>query len=668
MALAVSQAELKVFLDELLESDNADTYKAFGLDGALPDGQMPSAVVDDAIESRLQSFKDERLKGINAKDEAFNAYRRRESIKKGAKVAAFSLVAGTVIQEVHATFSSDRTGLAEQAWGGNDNPGAHETWLGSALPDQGGTVEHKDFYHTPQMIADLEANGHEVIENHTTTYTTVTEKITAAEYAQSHPGEMRHFKDVRLFTNNTERIDLNELGGQLGKGPEGTVRVWDTMTKNGSIDGGDSLNMINRSNNVFTIALKQPDGTHIHKIFEYGQDVGKPWADMMYQKQDGTWGFKGDGYIAWGQSADETLNVAASIKGDGGPNTFDISNSIPEVKYDYEIRTPSMDQPTIMPGAVWAPGGSRLGAATRPAGKPAAVTSQELVPLEPNPVGTESDRLPVPAQQNAEPDVIRESTPEQPFNEIETNQRKVAREAGWPLLELDISPNQNVSIEQWKVAAEFVQRSNELRPNITDPMGQLRAAIELAEQEGLDGETRGLLYGLYQINQADNKESGSPESETSRSEEQSSSSSDSRSGSSTQQQAQPQTAKTSVDDGNSSESIPRQSTETQLPPVNPEVTARMEEVNVLLDEVRNLRDPYNRDKYAMASKAQITPELFEKARGIYMNVVRERGSELSTKLVLRYAAAAVHPDRGGDEDTLELYQAITWINEQLRGK
>ena len=115
------------------------------------------------------------------------------------------------------------------------------------------------------------------------------------------------------------------------------------MTANGSFGNGVQLDMTKTQNNVLDISFKQSDGTFLHKTFNYGQPIPKPWADMLYQKNDGTWGFKGNGEVHWGKVHDGTFYAAASIPGEN--KSFDLTSQVlktPEY-FENKLTVPSVE-------------------------------------------------------------------------------------------------------------------------------------------------------------------------------------------------------------------------------------------------------------------------------------------------------------------------------------
>lgn len=366
MSIAEAQAELKVLIAQAIESGDTDTLDAFGITDINMVGD-PAEFLDEMLARRSEAFAEVHAADVSAKDEAFRKYRRRESLKKGLKVGALSMVAGVAIQEAISMASSDSAGLVEQAWGGNDNIGAHNTMLGALHPSEQFTTDMVTRELSPQEIADLRAGGSTVIDHSTTSTKVIPGTESLQNYVDQLPhGEMRRFSSVELYTNNYPSYsDLNELGGQLSYSSDGSGNVspWDTMKADGSFNTNGSIDMV-AGPNVFDIAIKQPDGTHLHKIFEYGQDVPRPWADMLYQKSDETWGFKGKGYIAWGQTSGGHLDVAASIRGDGDPVFIDTTRTIEEVVPKYEVITP-VDTKTDFAPPIWFSQTERLGNARR---------------------------------------------------------------------------------------------------------------------------------------------------------------------------------------------------------------------------------------------------------------------------------------------------------------
>lgn len=661
MQLAQSQAELKSLLSEAIDAGDTTVLETLGVNpDDLSDEYDSYDAVDAALDSRSSTFHEVKLRDISAKDAAFHKYRRKESIKKGAKAAAFSLVAGPLMQEIIAAGSSNSAGLIERTWGGNNSASAHNTMLNWSGNGSETNVTHVQENLSPERIAELKSQGSEVIANNTTTYETVTSTVNASEYAAAHPGEMRHFSEVNLFDNSTEVFDENEQGGQLAREADGSVRIWDTMAVDGSTRGETSIDMTNNENNVFSMAFKEPDGTYSHKVFEYGQSIDAPYADMLYEKDDGSWGFKGDGYVAWGQSSGESLDVAASIAGDGGPNTLTTTSEVPTVHYDYEIHTSTETDRTLdVPPAVWSPSRSRIGNARRPDTEAIPVAASPSTEVSPVPPSTPAEVAPestsprqgprelegrpvqpeLPPARSKELEVRGESIPterEPSRPALESRERQVAREAGWPLLDIRIGTGQNVAPERWADATRYIEQIRTESPSATSELEQLRLAAELAMTDGADAETAGLLSTLYAMNEVNGRTSSEqPEADFERT-------------------TSAETPTTEQENTRSSEELREVS---NTPEEIMDVTGRIQIFNKRLDTIMEF---YGNE----AERAGVRPDLLEEARTVYEDVIRQRGAGITDKSLARRAVAEIHPDRADDDGT-ELIQAVNWINEHL---
>lgn len=464
MELARSQAELKELLREAVDAGDTTVLETLGINpDDLSDEYDSYDAVDSALDNRSSLFHEVKLRDISAKDEAFQKYRRKESFKKGAKAAAFSLVAGVAMQEALSMVSSNKAGLIERAWGGNNSEAAGNTVLNGFDNGSDTTVTHLQENLSAERIAELKSNGSEVIANTTTTYETVTSSVSVSEYGAAHPGELRHFSEVNLFDNSTEVFDKNELGGQLAREPGGGVRIWDTMAADGSTRGEAAIDMMKTENNVFTMALKEPDGSYSHKVFEYGQSIDQPYANLLYEKEDGTWGFKGDGYVAWGQSSGESLDVAASIAGDGGPNTLTTTSEVPTVHYDYEIRTTTeTDRPLDVPPAIWSASRSRLGNARRPEAVPAASVSTEI---SPQPQASQPEN---PPAQPAIPPLELEARPQPSQPELEARPRQ-SEQPPAPSREIEPRNGQDTSTPE---EPQLFAGNPEEQPTVSEPVSE----------------------------------------------------------------------------------------------------------------------------------------------------------------------------------------------------
>ena len=364
---------------------------------------VPGATLQSVVSEKAAELTQLIHQDVTGKDEAFHKYRRKKALKKGAIAVGVGAGVGMLAQEAVTALPGGRVGLAEQIFngdelaeggeqtktflngiitGGDVHTGASEQFTaynfgehGSIkitddhtivknpdgtmnLVDKNGNVSienvpiESDGRLSPDSIKLLEDNGMEVKGGvHTQE---VAKEIPMQEYLAKHPEELREFDNVSLYDNDTPSIfDLNEQGGRLSYNPDGTVNIGQNMTPDGSFNSGGSIEMA-KGSSLHVIAIKQPDGTHLHKIFEYGQPIDKPWSDMLYQKSDGTWGYKGDGYIAWGQANGEQLHVAASIAGDNQPlPPFEEKISVEYPHYEitssgYDTNV-NIDAPPIIP-------------------------------------------------------------------------------------------------------------------------------------------------------------------------------------------------------------------------------------------------------------------------------------------------------------------------------
>lgn len=225
------------------------------------------------------------------------------------------------------------------------------------------------------------ANGgiHVETVHHDAVYETKTTSID--QYAKDHPNEFQRLQ-VSYMDNYTANPDLNEEGGRLTYNHDGTVTIGQNMTAEGSRGHGLMLDMTNSQGRVLDMSFKQPDGSFLHKTFNYGQPIPKPWADMLYQKNDGTWGFKGNGEVHWGKIQNGTFYSAASLPGDG--HSLDIPSQVvktPEY-FENKLTVPTVTgsgNHEIVPAVVLTAG--RGGLAERTATPPVEQFLEKDLPL-----------------------------------------------------------------------------------------------------------------------------------------------------------------------------------------------------------------------------------------------------------------------------------------------
>lgn len=639
LVMGSESAGLKAQMAEAVRNGDTHILGVLGLDTTtdiesrvpVVDGETPEQrqakidgeiheLINHAISLRSEAFAERYRDEVDSTDKAWAKYNTIDSAKEGLKVAGMSLVAGVVIQEVMATMSSGRSGLLERAWGAKNNPDAQNTLLNHFGGHQYNT-EHITKELSPSEIRDIQSRGGIITDNSSIGQKGPPMQQSMNQFVQGHKGEMTHFNNVNLYTNDTGAApDLNELGGALGKGPDGTVKVFAEMTKNGSFEGANSIDMTN-SPNVFTMAFKQPDGTHIHKVFNFGQEIQKPWADMLAQDSSGNWSFKGDGYIAWGQTNNGTLEVAASMAGTGQGATIEVPR-VPENVFSYDVSYPASG-PTEMPPAAWVRAPRSVGVTSRPprAERPPEPepTPEPLPQLEPAPVRPELETAPVrPELESAseEPQLERakstevqqrdENLPEQQeqLPEIESRGMQIAREAGWPLLELQIGSG-NASAEQWKAAASVVEQIRAANPNVTSEIEQLRLAVELAETTNVDAEIRGMLMTLYRMNEHRQERHESGDSDDSAGSEQG--------GTGTPVEPEPASHNTNSQGAESAPRVP-ENRDTEAKTLSKERNRRIQDLDGRIDESRRRIAVFEaRGKGAEADKGHLEQFLLERS-------------------------------------------------------
>ncbi len=672
LAMGQEAATLKAQIAEAMRSGDTHVLGALGLDSStnieelvpMVDGETPEErqanidskvyeLINHAISLKSEALADAYRGEVDAADKAWSKYNALDSAKEGVKVAGMALVAGVVVQEAVAWFRADRAGLLERPFGASrNNPDAQNTLLNHFGGRQYNT-EHISRELSPSEIRDIEARGGIVTSNHQPGVKTPSSQ-SINQFVQGHKGEMKSFESVNLYTNDTAPTpDLNELGGMLGKGPDGTVKVFAEMTKDGSFEGAKSIDMTN-SPNVFTMAFKQPDGTHMHKVFNFGQDIPKPWADMLTQDSNGNWNFKGDGYIAWGQTNNGALEVAASMAGTGEGLTIDTS-TISEGTFSYDVSYPASG-PTEMPPATWFRGSKGVGVAGHPprSERPPRTESDPSPQPQLPPAPVRAPSIERPPQQpelerarSQEVEIRSDNPTEQQEQrvEVESSERRVAREAGWPLLDLRIGVG-NASAEQWRSAASIVENARAQNPDVTDEVEQLRLAMELATSIGADPDTQGLLTTLYAMNEDKQATQTEAESQTPQAPPESEANDDSVQDTATDQQTQTPP--------------PVASTEPQVAERyndSTEVRGRIEALNSRLDGISRIMN-------SEMTSAGIDAGTFERVRQVYADVIRKQGAEISNKALARRAASEVHPDRVGEDN--DIVRAVNWFNDQLR--
>jgi|GEM_PF-5864176 len=355
--LDIARAHARVVLERRLANGGAELL-------GRP-GENLEQILDEHTAAVQQEIKADRT----AKDEAFTKMRRRRAAGAGVKAVAFGVAIGAIAQEASAALpGSHAAGL----FSGPAKDGQHETILRSAydkaqeligtsnanthftpfnyaghatmqlndgysilpgngsvgvLDGSGKVIPGLDALHVdaqghlaPDALTALKDHGFSVKDLGPTGPAPAAAPVSIDQYATQHSGEFQHF-NVSYEDNGTAAYDLNEQGGRLSMNPDGSVSIGQAMTAGGSFNAEGAIDMT-QGQNYLDMSFTQSDGSTIHKTFAYGQPIAKPWADMLYQHPDGTWGFKGNGEVHWGKMAGGTFYSAASLPGDGQPITL----------------------------------------------------------------------------------------------------------------------------------------------------------------------------------------------------------------------------------------------------------------------------------------------------------------------------------------------------------
>ena len=357
--LAKARREAVAVLGAHISTFDQQTRERFGFaDGAYMADIEAMPEYGGEISREIQS-------DIEQKDKARNAYKWKTGAGAGAiRGAVFSgAVSLGVNLGVEAFYDSETTSATHsQSAMVNQNNGMSingdykidSDFSGLSMdnfdvkgPD--GNVVVENIHHDPVTgkidatdVQRLQSAGFEVkpIDVPAVTETTT---VSVGDYINSHPQEFKQL-DIQWMDNNTAAFDLNEQGGQLVANPDGTVNITQSMTEGGSFHDGMGINMTDPDRRAFDMAFKQPDGTFLHKTFNYGDPIPKPWADMLYQKDDGTWGFKGGegSHVSWGKLDGDTFYSAASVPSDG--ESINITDTVEKTAATttYEIKAPEI--------------------------------------------------------------------------------------------------------------------------------------------------------------------------------------------------------------------------------------------------------------------------------------------------------------------------------------
>ena len=708
LAMATESAKLKSHITEMIQGGDAHTLEALGLDPATDisalDSEQVHELVNHAIGLRSEAFANTYSEEITSKDRAWAKYNAKDAAVQGAKSAALALTAGTVMQEVVASFSANQSGVVEKLWGADNKAGAHNTLLNSFSGTHYST-EHIDALSDDQ-VNKLRSEGATVTKlNDTMNSKTIGAKESVRDFLNNsqNKGDVRHFKTVNLYTNGTEHSDLNELGGMMGKNPDGSIRVWADMAKHGSFNtDGSSIDMNSKEGGtkVFTIMTKEPDGSYLSRNYAFGQKVEPPLSNLFEQNADGSFSVKGgeNVTVAWGRMNGDTLDVAASLRGSGEPMMLDTSKVEASVKsggYDVTRATGGQTDGTA---PVWFKGNAHIGTAQRPKPAPTSgaveptppeappVPGKEVDTIEPTTPGAPSrdtDQIPAqreiesapkeqkelerPRSESKEFELREDIAPEQQTQqvELESRERQVAREAGWNLDGIRIGHDQGVAAETWSDAARIIEAARAEYPDVSDPLEQLRAAVRITEESGRynNPETRGLLEGLLAMNENDRARAASASERPSASQAAnearstgpaSESTNDAEPQQPTTSAAQPQSAPRSANQ----EEGQKQATSQEL---TPEGEARLEELNNRIEGIMSVSGKE-------AQQAGVTDEALNNVRSMLSRAIMERGPQVSNKELRRYVQifthtdSEAHADRESDKDT---FVAASWLLKRM---
>lgn len=332
--LGIARASVKVALEKRLANGGRELFD----ENELPPEKSFAVILQDYEQAHEKTL----LAAAEKQDAAFNSYSRKRSL---GVAALTGLVGATLAEGAHLginamshseTVTSVVNAAKEQFTSTSYAGGASiEINGGYSVVSHDGMLSVKDAAGkiVPGLDVPVDAQGHIPpaifdkinsqpgihIENKTV-MGPAGPSLALDQYAAQHPAEFKHL-NVVYEDNNTANYDLNEQGGRLSMNPDGTVTIGQSMTADGSFNSTTSIDMTH-GQNALDMSFKQPDGTMIHKTFAYGQPIPKPWADMLYQKSDGNWGFKGNGEIHWGKEQNGTFYTAASIGGDGQSMTI----------------------------------------------------------------------------------------------------------------------------------------------------------------------------------------------------------------------------------------------------------------------------------------------------------------------------------------------------------
>ena len=327
-ALAMAQQNARQTIREILVDDNIDLYN-FDRDELTQ------------LKARIDAHKAAYAEDLTVKNCAFTRYKRLEQLKTGLAAGGASLIIGTTMQEALAYINPNSTGALENLTSGpiQDNINARNTFLGGIFnsnvridtisPDTSliESAPGQPLSENDQAVLDrLRSEGfsiedHSIFEDRTE-YANLQQ--TLQEYMTNNPSEFQALR-TDYFNNNTpDMYDLNEQGGRLEHLANGNIRFGSNMTADGSFVGGETMDMTQQANTVFTIEVGGESG--VQKVFHWGEEIGPPWNQMLYEQRPGVWAVRGDSIGHWGIiDGNGGLNTAASIPGDGSEVLLEVT-------------------------------------------------------------------------------------------------------------------------------------------------------------------------------------------------------------------------------------------------------------------------------------------------------------------------------------------------------
>lgn len=311
--LAITRSEAKRLLDAYF---TPEVKAALG----VPEAQS----FDETLQEEIDLFTAETLEAdVSAKDEAFNKWKLKESLKAGAKAMIIAAGVGLMFQEIKAAFDSNLTGVFDRIRGNNDNliNGEHHYTLlggigakeaitqinpngkmateifgknGQATIPEGyklvndgtgkfnfvdasgngvkGLVLDQDGKLSNSAVLLLEKAGMKVDQSKSlwiNSSSTKTSSIPIDDYIKSHPGDFKDILRHEWYDELTPgKHELNELGTNFRGGVNGTgiaangdIQCALNMTSEGSFNASGSVDALQEIKNGNLYAVITADRT-----------------------------------------------------------------------------------------------------------------------------------------------------------------------------------------------------------------------------------------------------------------------------------------------------------------------------------------------------------------------------------------------------------------------